>query len=216
MGTAVEPIVMDVHLPAGVAGPDPLDFDVRCFLITHADGVALVDVGMAGSRDAVDAALSRVGATWDDITDVLLTHGHPDHVGGLADVMASAARAAIWVGDGDRPAIPFDGQMQSLVERRTVRGLRAVQTPGHTPGHTSLVLEGESVLFAGDVVGSIGGSMSRGPAPFTADAELAEKSLQRVASLDFDRLLFGHGAEISDPLAELQNLLRHPEPRPPD
>jgi glyoxylase-like metal-dependent hydrolase (beta-lactamase superfamily II) len=201
---------MDVHLPAGVAGPEPLDFDVRCFLVTDANGVVLIDVGMAGSHDAIDAGLARVGARWDDITDVVLTHSHPDHVGGLAGVMANAGRATIWVGDGDRPAIPFDWEMQSLVEDGTARGLRALHTPGHTPGHCSLVLEGESILFAGDIVGSMAGSLSRGPAPFTADAGEAEKSLERVAALEFDRVLFGHGAEIPDPLGELRNLLRHP------
>jgi glyoxylase-like metal-dependent hydrolase (beta-lactamase superfamily II) len=207
---------MDVHLPAGVAGPDPLDFDVRCFLVTHANGVALVDAGMAGSHDSIGAALTRVGAAWDDITDVLLTHSHPDHVGGLADITATASRATIWVGDGDRPAIPFDGEMRSLVEGGTARGLRALHTPGHTAGHYSLVLEGESILFAGDIVGSMAGSLSRGPASFTAHAEQAEKSLQRVAALKFDRVLFGHGAEIPDPLGELRNFLRHPESGPSD
>jgi hypothetical protein len=33
---AIHPVVIDVHLPAGVAGPDPMDFDVRCFLVAHA------------------------------------------------------------------------------------------------------------------------------------------------------------------------------------
>jgi glyoxylase-like metal-dependent hydrolase (beta-lactamase superfamily II) len=209
-GTVVEPIVMDVHLPPGVAGPDPLDFDVRCYLVTTANGVALVDVGMAGSHDAIGAALMRVGAEWNDITDVFLTHSHPDHVGGLADIVASAGGATIWVGDGDRSAIPFDGEMRSLVEGGTAKGLRTVQTPGHTPGHCSFVLEAESILFAGDIVGSMAGSLSRGPAAFTADAEQAEKSLQRVAGLEFDRVLFGHGAEIPDPLGELRRLLRDP------
>ncbi len=206
--------MVDVHLPAGIAGPEPLDFDVRCFLVTDANRVVLVDVGMAGSHEAIGAGLARVGAGWDDITDVVLTHSHPDHAGGLADVMASAGRAAIWVGDGDRHAIPFDGKMQSLVEGGTVQGLRALHTPGHTPGHCSLVLEGESILFAGDIVGSMAGSLSRGPAPFTADADEAERSLRRVAALEFDRVLFGHGAEIPDPLDELRNLLRQTELRP--
>jgi hypothetical protein len=71
MRTIVEPVLMDVHLPAGVAGPDPFDFDVRCYVVTHASGVALVDAGMAGSHDPIDVALTRVGAGWHDITDVM-------------------------------------------------------------------------------------------------------------------------------------------------
>jgi glyoxylase-like metal-dependent hydrolase (beta-lactamase superfamily II) len=69
--------------------------------------------------------------------------------------------------------------------------------------------EGESVLFAGDIVGSMAGSRSRGPAPFRADPEQAEKSLERIAALEFDPVLFGHGAEIPDPLGESRSFLRH-------
>lgn len=216
MRTVVEPIVMDVHLPAGVAGPDPFDFDVRCYVVTHAGGVALIDTGMAGSHDPIEAALTRVGAGWDDISDVVLTHSHADHVGGLRDVAVSARRATIWIGDGERAEIPFDGEMHSLVDGARVGGLHGLHTPGHTVDHFSFLLESESILFTGDIVGSIEGLLTRGPAPFTADAARAETSLQRVAALDFDRVFFGHGAEVPDPLAALRAFLRRPEPGRPN
>ncbi len=57
---------------------------------------------------------------------------------------------------------------------------------------------------AGDRLGS---SLSRGLAPFTADAEQAEKSLRRIAELQFDRVLFGHGGEIANPAEALRSLL---------
>ena len=57
---AVEPVVMDVHLPAGVAGPDPLSFDVRCFLVPHASGVVLIDTCLPGSHDLIAPALERI------------------------------------------------------------------------------------------------------------------------------------------------------------
>ena len=207
MTTSVEPIVIDVHLPAGVAGPAPLDFDVRCFLVGRASGIVLIDVGTVGSHDAIAAGLERIGAGWGDITDVMLTHHHQDHVGGLADVIASASRANVWAGADDLAAISFDGRLQGLVGGETVQDLRVLDTPGHTPGHCSFVLGEESILFAGDIVGSAGSSLSRGPAPFTADPVLAEKSLGWIAGLEFDRVLFGHGDEIPDPLGALRSLL---------
>lgn len=207
MHSRVEPIVMDVHLPPGIGGPEPLDFDVRCFLVTHASGVVLVDAGMAGSQDAIAAGLERVGAGWNDVTDVVLTHGHEDHVGGLADVIANSNRPPVWACVADHQAIPCYEELRDLVDGGRVRDLRVLQTPGHTRGHCSLVLEEESTLFAGDIVGTIAGNLTRGPARFTDDAEEAERSLRRVADLEFDRFLYGHGAEIEDPLAELRNLV---------
>jgi glyoxylase-like metal-dependent hydrolase (beta-lactamase superfamily II) len=207
MSSRVEPIAMVVHLPPGIAGPEPLDFDVRCFLVAHASGVVLIDVGLAGSQDDIRAGLERFGAGWEDITDVVLTHGHADHVGGLASVVANCRRAAVWAGIEDRPAIAFDGELQRLVEGGTVRDLRVLRTPGHTPGHCSLVLDEESVLFAGDVIGSMAGTLTRGPAPFTADPKEAERSLRRLAGLEFNRVLFNHGAEIQAPTHELRSLL---------
>jgi glyoxylase-like metal-dependent hydrolase (beta-lactamase superfamily II) len=207
MGSSVEPIVMDVHLPPGIAGPEPLDFDVRSFLVVHAGGVVLVDTGMAGSQDAIRAGLERVGARWGDITDVVLTHGHEDHVGGVADVIANSNRPTVWACVADHQTIAYEGELRRLVDGGMVRDLRVLQTPGHTPGHCSLVLEGESTLFAGDIVGSMAGRLTRGPAPFIADPEEAERSLRRVAGLEFDRVLFGHGDEVEAPVRELRSLL---------
>jgi glyoxylase-like metal-dependent hydrolase (beta-lactamase superfamily II) len=138
VNAGVESIITDVHLPAGVAGPDPLDFDVRCFLLSHASGVVLIDTSVVGREDLIDSALARIGATWHDITDVVLTHNHPDHIGGLAEVMARVDGAAVWVGAGDQARVPFDGQLRTLVDGARVRDLRVLRTPGHTPATAAL------------------------------------------------------------------------------
>jgi hypothetical protein len=39
----IRPVPFDVHLPAGFSGPDPMDFEVRCFLVPRAAGIALID-----------------------------------------------------------------------------------------------------------------------------------------------------------------------------
>jgi glyoxylase-like metal-dependent hydrolase (beta-lactamase superfamily II) len=207
MRRLIEPIVIDVHLPPGIAGPEALDFDVRCFLVTHGSGVVLIDAGLAGSQDAIGSGLKRIGARWEDVTDVVLTHGHTDHVGGLTGVVANAGNASVWVGAGDHAALAFHGEARPLVEGRTVRDLRILETPGHTPGHCSLLLDRESVLFAGDIIGSMAGTVTRGPAPFMADPDEAERSLRRVAGLEFERVLFSHGPEVGDPMSQLRSLL---------
>ena len=194
----IHPIVIDVHLPAGVAGPDPMDFDVRCFLVTHTSGVVLVDTGMPDSATAIADALTGIGAGWTDVTDVLLTHDHPDHIGSLPEVRTHAPQATVW---GNAPLTA-----RGLNERDVVRGLTVLATPGHTAGHVSL-LHDSGALLVGDLVGNQDGALSRPPDPFTADADEAERSLDRIASIPFDRLLTSHGAELPDPSRSLGRLL---------
>jgi|SRR5882724_11691381 len=49
-------------LPAGVAGPNAMDFDVRCFLVPHATGVTIVDTGMDPSVSVIAEKLAEIGS----------------------------------------------------------------------------------------------------------------------------------------------------------
>jgi glyoxylase-like metal-dependent hydrolase (beta-lactamase superfamily II) len=210
MVPVIEPVVMDVHLPPGVAGPDPLDFDTRCFIVAHGSGVVLIDTCLAESSERIAAALERTGARWQDVTDVVLTHNHPDHTGGLPEVIRRVRTAAVWAGAADQGAVPFDGRLMTLTEGATVHGLRVLATPGHTAGHCSLIHEEASTLFAGDVAGTIAGAVTRGPVAFTADPEQAERSLRHLSTLSVERVLFSHGDEISNPIDSIRTLLGDP------
>lgn len=196
----VHPVVFPVHLPPGIAGSDPMDFDVRCFLVPHATGLLLIDTALPGSADAIGAAIDKLGATWADVTDILLSHDHPDHVGGLAEVSVRAPAATIW---GNAPLLA-----RQLDEGSTVRDLRVLLTPGHTAGHVSLLHE-SGALFVGDIVGSQNGALIRAPAAFTADAAEAERSLRRVAAIPASRLLPAHGNEVDQPAHAWEQLINH-------
>ncbi|MFF2031285.1 MBL fold metallo-hydrolase [Arthrobacter sp. NPDC058192] len=202
----VEPVIQELRIPAGIAGPVEVTMDVRCFLVHHAAGVLLIDAGPRGSGEAIEAGLDRVGAGWDDITDVVLTHWHPDHVDGLAEVVARSPQAEFWAGAADAPEIRSAVPLRPLVEGDRVRNLRVVQTPGHTAGHISLLHDG-GMLFVGDSVVTVGGVMRRAPEQFTADSVAAEESLLKLSLLEPDRMLFSHGPEIADPAGELRRLL---------
>ena len=82
-----------------------------------------------------------------------------------------------------------------------------LQTPGHTKGHISLLHEEERILFVGDAVGTVTGTMARAPSQFTADAAKAEVSLRRLSELQPARMLFSHGPEVPDPVGQLRELL---------
>jgi glyoxylase-like metal-dependent hydrolase (beta-lactamase superfamily II) len=73
---------------------------------------------------------------------------------------------------------------------------RVVLVPGHTPGSVALHVTGHDALFVGDAIATVAVTTgTRGPqiAPFTADAEQALASLDRLAGIDAAWLLPGHG-----------------------
>ncbi|MDQ0144798.1 MBL fold metallo-hydrolase [Pseudarthrobacter niigatensis] len=205
--TEVVPVIQHLQLPEGIVGPFVLDLEVRCFLVRGSTGLVLVDAGPEGGAPEIGQALGRVGATWSDITDVILTHSHADHVGGLDQVASKAQRATFWAGAPDIGDILSKAPLRPASEGDYVRGLRVLQTPGHTKGHISLLHEEERILFVGDAVGTVTGTMARAPSQFTADATRAEVSLRRLSELQPARMLFSHGPEVPDPVGQLRELL---------
>jgi glyoxylase-like metal-dependent hydrolase (beta-lactamase superfamily II) len=145
---------------------------VHAHLIVVDDGVVLVDTGLPGKADRIERALHDVRRTVGDVTTILLTHRHPDHTGSVAELRRrSGARVVAHTAD----------------------------TPGHTAGHVSYLLDrAGGVLFAGDAAsGGPGGRVGRSPGPVTDDREKAAASVARLAELDFDVAVFGHGPAVT-------------------
>jgi glyoxylase-like metal-dependent hydrolase (beta-lactamase superfamily II) len=80
-----------------------------------------------------------------------------------------------------------------------VPGFSAVHTPGHTPGHVSYLLDrAGGVLFVGDAAGGgRGGKVRRTPRMFNDDGAAAATSLGRLAELEFEVAVFGHGRAVT-------------------
>ena len=208
VGGAVQPVITQVEVSAGMLGPDPATFEVRCFVVPRPDGVVLVDVGPPTTGKQIEAVLAQLGATWSDVSDIVLTHAHVDHIGGLVEVAKHAPRAVVRAGAGDLSEIRLDGRaIEPLAEADRVRDLVVLETPGHTPGHLSRLDEANSLVLVGDAVGSVGGALSFGPPAFTADPGQARASLERLARLAVGSFVFSHGAEVDDPSAAIGHLL---------
>ncbi len=194
---------------------------VNAYLVVTDDGLVLVDTGLPRTHAKLLGALAEAQRKVGDISTVLLTHWHTDHVGGLAMVRtASGARVVASaidtpVVDGSRPA-PFtllmqvarpllgDAQPAPVDEPLTqdgpfsVPGFTAVHTPGHTDGHVSYLLDrAGGVLFAGDAVAGIRGAIKLSPRPVTADRDAAVRSLAKLATFSFDTAVFGHGTPVT-------------------
>ena len=83
-----------------------------------------------------------------------------------------------------------------LSDGDAIAGLTCIHTPGHTPGSSCFLDPAEKVLFAGDTILTPGGSVHGPSGEFSADPVQARQSVERIAPLDFDILLSGHGEPV--------------------
>ena len=149
-------------------------------------------------------SLRGLGVDPDDVTDVLFTHLHRDHVGwASADGTPTFARARLRCGAADRayfveephdPSVaerlrPCLGRLGAFEEGGEVPGIAAVPAPGHTPGSTILtVSEGERrLMLLGDVAHLPVQLLETGWAtPWDVDAAQARRTRERVVRAAVD------------------------------
>jgi glyoxylase-like metal-dependent hydrolase (beta-lactamase superfamily II) len=174
------------YLAVDGAVPESLNPDCNVTLLRNGDRLILFDVG-SGSNFMPTAgrlgdSLAEAGINPSDVTDVVFTHAHPDHLWGVIDdfdepVFANAAyhiNRAEWdywrdpatvdtIGEARQPfAVGAASRLARLAEMinlfepgaEVVPGVEAVATYGHTPGHTSFMVHARSepLLVVGDAL----------------------------------------------------------------
>jgi glyoxylase-like metal-dependent hydrolase (beta-lactamase superfamily II) len=155
----------------------------------------------------------------------VVTHAHIDHAGGLARLVEATGadvhtheRDAIYLRDGrvprgDRstrgariagrfaakrlPRVAVAEEFTDGTVLPAAGGLRVVHTPGHTPGHVSLLHERSGVLITGDAVFNVRG-LRWSPSWFCTDPSMNRRSADRLGELDFEIAAFTHGPEVRD------------------
>ncbi len=184
LGTTNDKI--DAHL-AHAYQSNPVEMSVDAFLVDMGDRRILVDTGAGqmfgpGFGGKLPDSLKAAGFSADDITDVLITHAHSDHMGGLVhngEIIFNNARVHIGKPDVDffmdrKNAEKsgynvqfFDQAIQALkpyadagkidtFDKTTeiLPGVTASLHPGHTPGSAFYTLEsqGQTLTFVGDII----------------------------------------------------------------
>lgn len=177
---------------------------VSAYVLARGGEAAVVDTGTAGSEGDIAAALERIGLGWDAVGHVIVTHRHSDHVGGLGRVLQSVPQEAIgYAGAEDIPEITAPESLVAVADGDDVFGLTIIATPGHTPGHISVLDEAGGILIAGDALGTTAGQVT-GPNPeFTPDMATALESVAKLGTFQFETLLVGHGDPIVSGASDL-------------
>lgn len=167
---------------AGVS--DPGAIHINGYLVRGRGRTLLIDAGAGGFKQwggKLLANLALAGVQPGDVDTVLLTHAHPDHVGGLldaagrevfarAELVVHAREVAFWQDDGNLARASerargnfqfarevfgaYRARMRTFTGREVLPGIDAVPLPGHTAGHSGFRIEsdGRSVLVWGDIV----------------------------------------------------------------
>lgn len=175
---------------------------VSAYVIVRDGEAAIVDTGVEGSSEAIEETLRDLGAGWRDVGHVVLTHLHPDHVGSVARVLELAGAATPYAGAGDLEAIAAPRALTAVGDGDSVFGMDVIETPGHTPGHISLLAPELGLLVVGDALNGPGADPD-GPAgigganpEFSDDMDAADASVRKLAELTFDVVVFGHGQPV--------------------
>jgi glyoxylase-like metal-dependent hydrolase (beta-lactamase superfamily II) len=217
-----------VLLAPGVIRIPTLGDFINSFAFLEADGsVTLVDCGIDRAPARIVAALAAIGRHPTDVQRIVLTHAHTDHAGGAADMVSRADVAGVaahredvaYLEQGVAAPVDSTSPMARMFDRLpaggfapvtvtqvledhdlldVAGGLRVVHTPGHTPGHVSLLHARSGVLITGDCMFNPLGRTTW-PFAFVCTPPAQNRvSAGLLADLEYDVAAFTHGPEIRD------------------
>ncbi len=183
-------------------GPTPATWErvnlgfVSAYILARRGEAAIVDTGVPGSEEDIEAGLSRLDLGWGDVGHVIVTHLHNDHQGSLPAVLGLATDATGYAGAADIPEISSPRELVAVGDVDKVFDLEIIATPGHTPGHVSVLDSAGGLLVAGDALNGVDGGVTGANPDFTADMVEAEASVSKLAGFAYDTVVFGHGEPV--------------------
>jgi glyoxylase-like metal-dependent hydrolase (beta-lactamase superfamily II) len=186
---------------------DPTANNCNTYLI-RGDKNILVDPGHFHLFGRIRDEMSKLSVSPEDIDLVVFTHGHPDHLEGIREFAGSRALTAIHAREMEfiRAAAHQYGEILGLTDvepdillqegdlKVGARSFRVILTPGHSPGSICLYWPDPKAMFTGDLVFHQG--VGRVDIPGGSGEQLKE-SIRKIAALDVEYLLPGHGDLVS-------------------
>jgi len=182
------------------------------FLIRKEKAVCLIDPGHKPFLPQLFQSMRKDGVSPDEVSSVIVTHGHPDHLEGALDLRKKGALVGIHPQEEaflkeigphfarmfgwSMPELSFDFHLQEGELEIGGERFLVLETPGHSPGSISLFWEEPRVLFAGDVVFAQGVGRTDFPG---GDGGLLKESIRRCRKLQPAMLMPGHGEPLKTP-----------------
>ena len=216
-----------IPLAPGVYRIPTLGDFINSFAFLGDDGsVTLVDCGLKRAPKAIVAGLRAIGRHPSDVTRIVLTHAHNDHAGGAAHMVEATGVDGVTVHSEDAGYIragtpsprdtttrlgavfarlPGGGFVATPVSTEladgdvldVAGGVRVLHTPGHSPGHVSLLHEPTAVLITGDAIWNMRSRMSWPVAAFCTSYRQNQQTAHVLGEVDYQVAAFTHGPEIS-------------------
>lgn len=211
---------------------------VNCYLVEENEYLTLIDTAMEEHVVNILKVAEEIGKP---INNIILTHTHHDHIGGLdklkqlftqSTVYISRREAPLMYGDKslneDEPDTPIRGIFPEnitskadilLQDGERIGSLQAIFTPGHTPGSMSFIDTRNNTLIAGDAFQTKGDLAVAGqirpsfpfPAKGTWNKEIALESARKIHSYNPSLLAVGHGEILSQPLVNISKVIAEAE-----
>lgn len=150
--------------------------------------------------DSLQRTLEEENAVVDK---VIITHWHPDHVGGIGDLLKVSPGTKVYKNE------PWEGQediQDGQLFETDGATLRALYCPGHTNDHMALILEEEDAIFTGDNV------LGHGTAVFEDLAQYID-SLTLMSTQVSGRAYPAHGQVIDDAKSKILEYIQHRKER---
>jgi len=198
-------VVKDIFI---VGGPDITDGRDGCVYLINLGELILIDTGAGWSVDRIINNINRLGFDCRDLSKILLTHCHIDHIGGAPEIRKRLG-SRIYIHQLDAPPLekgdpiltaanwyqttfpPTPVDVKFNLHQETLRigdqKIFCIHAPGHTPGSICIYLDkdGKRILFAQDLHGPI-------LEEFGSNLEDYCRSTKKLLDLEADILCEGH------------------------